>query len=536
MGGSIGRAVVGPVAGEPLLITPPRVHENPAFNTDTSMLSRRTFLALMGMTLLPVTRAWGAMTDRVISVSLGQAHRGTLEIDTMLLDSYGKLPEHVRQFYFESRAVFANNPEADFTDPAVVGAARKHGIALMGGPMLGDLKSDGVTVWLRPASAEAVTVAVAPRGKAAKRTFSATPDKPGAEVRIGLTGLLPDTDYDYQVSLKGAGVASGRFTTAPRTTDRGVFRLAFGTCFHKIGLHNPNLMREVLKRNPHAMLLYGDLAVDDREVKVNMHRADYQLRDVSKAWRELAANVPLYTSWDDHDYLNNDLGGLPPHKNFTEQDRDNVRAVWHQNWNNPPAEAGREGIYFSTRIGPVEVIMLDTRSCRDSRIRRQPGAFLGQPQLDWLKTTLKQSTAPFKVITSGTMWSDYISNGKDSWGTWDTQTREELFTMIGEQNIGGVLLLSGDRHGARAFRIPRETGYDLLEFEPATLAGVSGPSALARNGREHQLFGHGGGGLVAFGEFTFETAGDSPGVTFRLIRETGDIMEEHTFPLARLGG
>jgi len=90
----------------------------------------------------------------------------------------------------------------------------------------------------------------------------------------------------------------------------------------------------------------------------------------------------------------------------------------------------------------VEVIMLDTRSCRDNERRGEYGSYLRIEQLNWLKETLKNSEAEFKVISSGTMWSDYITPGKDSWGTWDTEAREELFNFIEVENISGVLLTS----------------------------------------------------------------------------------------------
>lgn len=499
------------------------------------MLKRRAFLALMGVCLMTPVRAFGDMIQRIIPVSLGQAHKGTLEIDTMLLDSYGKLPEHIRQFYFDARAVFAASPDANFTDEAINEAAKTHGIKLMGGPLLGDLKADGVTVWLRPAVAGELAIEVHRQlDKQPIMKYAVKDAKPGVDTRVKLDKLNTGTAYEYTILFQGKQLASGTFTTAPKADGKGDFRLAFGTCFHKIGLHNPNLVREIQKRKPDAMMIYGDIAVDDRNNEINMHRADYQLRDVSKAWRDLVANVPMYTSWDDHDYFDNDLSGIP--KRFDAKDRDAVRAVWYQNWNNPPADDDREGIYFNTRIGPVEVIMLDTRSCRSSTPRGEYGCYLGQAQFDWLKKTLRDSTAPFKIISSGTMWSDYISNGKDSWGTWDKQAREELFTLIGKENISGVLLVSGDRHGARGFKIPRETGYDLLEFEPATLGGVNGPPAMTKVDPSAQLFGYAGGGLVAFGEFTFDTKSKTPTVTFRLIRETGEIMEEHTFMLTELGG
>ena len=277
------------------------------------------------------------------------------------------------------------------------------------------------------------------------------------------------------------------------------------------------------------MMLIGDIAADDRENRINMHRSDYLLRDVSKPWQKLAANVPLYAAWDDHDYFNNDLGGIP--EGFTAADREAVRAVWHQNWNNPRNE--NPGIYFNTHIGPVEVIMLDTRSFRENGRRGEYNSYLGEEQFKWLKETLKNSKAPFKVISSGTMWSDYITPGKDSWGTWDTEAREELFNFIETENITGVLLVSGDRHGARGFTIPRPSGFKLYEFQVASLGGVPGPAAMAKNS-DNQLFGYHGDEVTAFGEFTFNTIKDNPSVIFRLIDEFGNILEKHTLHYSKL--
>jgi len=494
-------------------------------------VKRRPFLAALGVGLLSGLSGFAESMACKCRVTLKDAHKGTLEIDTQLMDSYGNLPADICQFYLDARAVFAANPNADFTDPAIIKAARTHGLALMGGPMLGNLTANEVSLWLRPTSTDSLTVHVAQAGGSAVRTYSVKSVTPGREQRVRLDGLSPNTAYTYAVSVKKRKVAEGGFTTAPTDNTKGIFRITFGSCAHKIGVHNANLFREILRREPQAMLLLGDIAVDDRENKINMHRADYQLRDVSKPWKTLAANVPLYASWDDHDYFNNDLNGIP--RGFTAADRDAVRAVWHQNWNNPPTDKGRDGIYFNTRMGPVEVIMLDTRSCRDNACRNETGCYLGQQQMSWLKKTLKSSTAPFKVISSGTMWSDYVSKAKDSWGSWDPQAREEIFSLIEKERINGVLLISGDRHGARGFRISRPSGFAFHEFEAATLGGVPGPAGLVKNCPE-QLFGYNGNGLVAFGEFTFDTTHTEPAVTFRLINESGGVMEEHSLQYSQL--
>lgn len=462
-------------------------------------------------------------------VTLPQAHIGNLEIDTKLLDSYGLLPENKRDFYLKSRTVFAENSATNFIDKKILEAAQKSDLLLMGGPLLGQLTNEGVTVWLRPSTNAPLLVKVTNPNSGIEKSFKEKSVKAGVEQRILLNGLLPETSYKYAIYAKKQKLAEGSFTTAPLADNNSIFRVTFGSCFHKIGLHNPNLIRQILDRKPNAMLLLGDIAVDDRENQINMHRSDYLLRDLSKAWSELAANVPLYSAWDDHDYFNNDLNGIP--KGFSAEDREAVRSVWFQNWNNPIKK--EEGIYFNTRIGPVEVIMLDTRSCRENKRRGEYGSYLGLEQMLWLKETLKESDAPFKVISSGTMWSDYVTKAKDSWGSWDKEAREELFNFIEKEQITGVILISGDRHGARGFTIPRKSGFKFYEFETATLGGVPGPDAMAPD-TSNQLYGYHGRDFIAFGEFTFDTSSAEPAVTFRLIDEFGKILEEHVLTYDKL--
>lgn len=482
--------------------------------------------------LLTAYKGMAKITDTIPprhKVTLPQAHVGDVTIDTKLLDSYLLLPENMREFYLLSRAVFSNNPEANFTDRKIVEAAQNLDIGLMGGPMLGSITAQSVTIWLRPATKNEMHIALSASNRNDSKTYKVEALQPGVEKRIKIDKLLPSTHYNYAISTKKRQLAKGSFTTAPSNGSKGNFRITFGSCFHKIGLHNPNLIKQILKRNPNAMMLLGDLAVDDRENQINMHRSDYLLRDVSKAWNMLAANVPLYSAWDDHDYFNNDLSGIP--KGFTNEDREKVRAVWFQNWNNPIVD--KEGIYFNTHIGPVEIIMLDTRSCRDGSRRGEHGSYLGQEQMHWLKETLKNSEAPFKIISSGTMWSDYMSKAKDSWGSWDIKAREEIFSFIEDENIPGVLLVSGDRHGARGFTIPRESGFKFYEFETATLGGVPGPDAMAPD-TSNQLFGYHGNDAIAFGEFTFNLSNSNFSVNFRLINENGRILEEHSIPYKEL--
>lgn len=484
------------------------------------------------VTSASVCRAEGTPVKPTHVVSLGQAHKGTLEIDTRLLDSYGGPAEARRSFYLRARDVLVASPAAKPTDPQIIEAARAAGLPLMSGPMLGDLSASGITVWFRPIQVEGLTVQVTAKELGQRKEFPVDVTQPGAVVRVRLTGLTANTRHVYRiVNNAGDVLGKGSFRTAPKPDAKETFRIAFGSCFHKIGVHNPNLMGLIAERGNHAMLLLGDLAVDDREAKTHLHYADYLLRDVSDPWRRFSANIPVYACWDDHDYLNNDKSGLQKGQ-VTDEQRNALRMLWQENWNNPPTVVKDRGIYFNTVIGDVEIIMLDTRSCRTWQKRGTQGAYLGEAQMQWLLKTLKASKARFILLTSGTMWSDFMSKAKDSWGSWDIPGRDQIYDFVEENRIGGVLLLSGDRHGARSFRIERPSGFALHEFEAATLGGVPGPGAFAPD-KSTQAFGY-RGGLKAFGEFTFDLSQSDPQVTFRLINEAETEMEKHRFCLSEL--
>lgn len=182
-------------------------------------------------------------------VLLPQAHIGDIEIDTKLLDSYGLLPENIRQFYFNARSIFSENFNADFTNQNIIEAAQKFNLPLMGGPMLGNLNETSATIWLRPSTKEPLLVKVTKLDGNDQKSFLNSSIEPGVEQRIVVSGLSSDTEYNYAIYANDINIAEGKFRTAPASGKKGVFKLAFGSCFHKIGLHNPNLINQILKEN-----------------------------------------------------------------------------------------------------------------------------------------------------------------------------------------------------------------------------------------------------------------------------------------------
>jgi alkaline phosphatase D len=501
------------------------------------MINRRKFLISTTAGVVALAHKATCVADVLdvapkIKVTLPDAHKGTPAIDMNLLNSYGEQPEPIRAFFAEARAVFGADRHARFAgNQALQAAVGRHGVKHLGEPMLGNLGEDRAAVWLRTVKPSSIRVEV--KGPEDIRQFGPVSSSMTTDLTavVPLTGLQPATRYDYQVFIDDKHLQLRQktaFTTFPRPERRGIFRLAFGGDFHKAGVHNVHLMRQIVQRGNQAMILTGDLAVDDRNNRTGLHRSDYLLRDLSPAWQLLAAAVPIYATWDDHDYFDNDLSGIPA--GFAAEDVQAVREVWTQNWNNPAYGEENEGVYFRTRLGPADLIMLDTRSLR-KRQRKTANAYLGDRQTHWLKQELPKCKGPFVILSSGTMWSDYISNGKDSWGVFDPAGREELFSFIEANKIPGVLLISCDRHGARGFRIPRPSGHSFHELEVGTLGGMTGPGAMAEDAST-QLFGR--TAIKAFGELEFNTELADPQATFRLVDETGQVLEQVSLLQSRL--
>lgn len=456
---------------------------------------------------------------------------GTLEAALGILNLFEEQPEPVQQLYEAAYNVFAADPDATFLDlwknPAVQGICREHNITHLGGPMLGSITANSAKVWLRTLKPAEVEVRVPINGD--ERSYGPVRSSAESDLSsvVSVTNLEPSTRYPCRVLVDGRSVTIPEDTaivTAPPDAETGKVRIAFGSCFHRWGIANPTQAALMRGREPAAMLLIGDIAVQDRNNHLGLHRADYFLRDLHPSWQGLVAAVPVFATWDDHDYFDNDKAGIPP--GYTDEDRRGARRVFTQAWNNPSYGFGdkESGVFVRTRIGPCDVVMVDNRYFRENK----KGSFLGDAQMRWLEEQLLDCKGPFIILSCGTMWSDYVSDGKDSWGRWDPEGRERIFSLIEKNRIGGVLLISGDRHGARGFRIPRPSGFSFHEFGAASLGGRKGPPVTDPEWNT-QLYGF--ESVYAFGEFTIDATLADPEVTFRLIQDDG--AELYTLTLTR---
>lgn len=449
---------------------------------------------------------------------------------SVLLNVWGQRPDAENKLFNTASKFFEEDQANTFANilakEEMQQALSEAGWQISGGPMLGNISEDGISVWVRTIKPSTVKViATNPKGKKISAEAQSTLESDYSAV-VKLQGLTPETKYTYELFVDGENITFAdldlSFHTPTKAHSDINGRIVFGSCFHRWGLGNMKQAEAIIERDADALLFIGDIAVQDRRNRISFHCQDYFLRDMYPAWRKMIAKYPVYASWDDHDYIWNDRSGADTEIGVDVPTRHKIRKVFENAWANPYYGTGKDGIYTHTTIGPADIIMTDNRYFRENK----KGSFLGDEQMEWLKKTLLECKSPFKIISCGTMWSDYVSEGKDSWGVNDPEGRDELFKFIMDNNITGVLLISGDRHGARGFAIPMNDNFSFYEFNGASLGGRWGPAATMAKWTT-QLYGI--ALEYAFSEFNFGGTKKNPTVEFNLIGEDGDIKFNRTF-------
>lgn len=330
------------------------------------------------------------------------------------------------------------------------------------GPILGHVDHQTGMIWYRPAVpgeyVAKITHAKTGKMHSAKALSSRDHD---LCVAWRFDNLEADSEYSYEVTHHGRAVAkadSQRIRTAPPVNQPARTVLGMGSCASSTKFFD--VWTQIARNNIDALMLLGDTPyIDNRQLSVNRMRHREFLSIPTLA--ELGASTPVWGTWDDHDFGGNDTDGKISNKKI-------IRQVFTEYRAQTQFGDGEHGVYTKFRRGPVEVFMIDPRyfsQTEPSPIDSDKPTCLGKTQWEWLRTGLKRSTAPFKLLATGMIWDDKKNREKDDWNTY-AHEREAIFDFIGENKIGGVVLIGGDIHVSRHLKYPMKEriGYDLHQF------------------------------------------------------------------------
>lgn len=396
----------------------------------------------------------------------------------------------------------------------------------MQGPVLGDVTAESFRVWARMSWTFPVQVAYS-----TDRDFSHEQVTPAIVpskqsdycVTIPVAGLAANTTYYYKLIInRGGDKYLGdrppfEVRTAPQSGTPVRFRVAFGSCARYQQQPRQPIWDVITAYDPNLFFWLGDNVYADSLDPDILAEELMRQRELPSMQRFLAETAQ-FAIWDDHDF------GLNNHDRTNPQKAENL-AVWKRSWPNPgfglPAT---EGVFFKYSYGGVDFFFLDGRYHRDpNELPDGPAkTMLGAEQLAWLKSELKASSAAFRVLVSGGIWTADKGPGGDAWSSYRHE-RDELFDWIMDEQVSGVVLLSGDTHTgelnaerwSERRRAQGKTGYDLYDFVSSPLAQEPDDDWLFRSVDQRIRLPYDRG--ANFGVIDFDLTDDQPNLTFRLI-------------------
>ncbi len=350
---------------------------------------------------------------------------------------------------------------------------------LSDGPFIGHTDATSIYAYARAVNPGVVQATL--RSASDARTQAATASEANdSMLHYRFENLAEDCDYTLTLSDDAGGSASSRSIRTPASTTTSQ-RIAFASCANDLRFPNQPIWQRLQESGIDALVLLGDtpyIDTTDLQVQRQRRRAFHRVPELAA----LLARVPVWTTWDDHDFGKNDVDGNLPGKERSRQALLEWSALASYG-------DGTNGIYTSFRRGPIEVFLLDTRTFANTA-QGSDGlqTLLGEAQWRWLRTGLLRSEAPFKIIASSMVWNGAVRPLKtDMWTHWQHE-RDRLWSFIGTEGIEGVVLLSGDVHRTRVFAHSSEAlcGYRLYEF--VTSPAAQDPHASANQPHPDLLF------------------------------------------------
>jgi len=414
---------------------------------------------------------------------------------------------------------------------------------LSSGPMVGHLAHREANIWVQTSAAAEVAMRYRPSEGSAP-TRETAPVKTTNE--NGFTAVLvadqvdPGTTYRYTILIDGRELTPNgpqQFTTPSAFWERAqppAFRVALGGAHHTANrnLDPPyrelgggySIFERIAEAAPDLMIWAGD--------GVTLRRADLSSRSgiqrrytESRAHAELRTllgSIPHYAAWGRRDFG-------PPRADHRHGSRSWTSPAFADFWANPPSVTPHS--HFTQFVwGDAEFFILDINSFRDgSAASVRTPAFLGEAQLNWLRSSLHASEATFKIIVAGTSLLNPARVAGDY-----SSVREEhdrFVQMLREVKVPGLFFVGGGKGYGEFTRFVHSGSYDFHELTLGPLTAT----AEAR-GDEINFFRQPGTytEVKHFGLLEFDGPEDARRLTIRVMDVDGEELWNRTLEYSQM--
>ena len=400
---------------------------------------------------------------------------------------------------------------------------------LVHGPMLGNIQGEMAEIWLRTAreaNVQAVASVQGDPGTEVRSPMIRTDAQHDYTATIHLTGLTPNTTYQYYVLVDGERDTSHTPTlrTTPAQGQPIQYRIAFGGGAGYVPEHERAWIT-IQATQPDAIFLLGDNVYSDDPTSPAMQHYCYYRRQSRPEFRSLLASTPVYSIWDDHDFGTNDCSGGPAIDEPIWKRP--VYNVFRDNWVNPyfGGGDGQPGCFYDFYLGDIHFIMIDGRFYRD--LKPEDGGMptmLGPVQRAWLKNRIRHSKGRILALCSPVPWVfEAKGDSRDTWNGFKDE-RKEIFDVLNTTKKRGVVLISADRHRSDLWKIERPNDYPLYEFNSSRLTNQHVHKEMPKAEFSYNK-------KQSFGLIDFDTTLDNPTITYRIMSIDGEEVFSNTIEL-----
>lgn len=400
------------------------------------------------------------------------------------------------------------------------------GQTIASGPVVGGVRPNSARVFVQTAAPGSFLVQLSPSTNFTNAlTFQGqTTAQSQNTAIIDLTGLDPNTNYNYRITrLDTSVIANGfKFRTFPTDGTVGNFRIAVGSCNYGA---NAALFESVANFNPILFIHLGDWGWppnplgNDMMLYPNKQAESFKTRYNMPGMKDrVLANCAVDYVYDD-DYCWNDNEGwtyprivqsaLPNGQPFYDLQtisfdpaiRDSAISAYFRYFPGYSAVNMQDGIHHAFKLGNVEFLMLDLRTSRTPRHQQfiyhpatnsytyEPSpthTMMGPNQRQWLLSKLSSSTADWKILGSSVIFNkrfsrflqamvqisalapQYITYASNLAYQWPAHPDQDIvLNHIRSNAIKNVVVISGDSHSSM---VDDGTNAGLPELSASALA------------------------------------------------------------------
>jgi len=431
---------------------------------------------------------------------------------------------------------------------------------LVSGPMLGYRAHRETIIGLETRDARKVSIDYQVEGRPeTARTLTITSPwvspAGGQPMKFVLPRLEMGATYTYSVRIDGK-VRKFPYPLTFKTTDQWewrkdppAFSFLFGSCAY---LNDPPYDRPG-KPYGHGTEIFQHMAASGADFTLwggdNLYLREADYSSVSGIWyrysqdfatpglQKLFAAMPHYRTWDDHDYG-------PDNANQSYEFKDVTLAAFKAYSGNPSyGEPDHPGVYGKFVWGDAAFFLMDDRYHRDETILDQNAnpqkSAWGARQFDWLKQSLLHSKAQknhaFRfIVTGGQVVQSVIKTARSETHELYRREREELVQFIQDNQIGGVVFLTGDVHHTALYRRPLTATQSIYELTSSPLSSGSWDAAESEKASDPYVVAGTIVGTQNYCQVAITGPKDARALVIKCYDKTNAFQWERTIPSAAL--